>query len=79
MTTTTLHRSPAAPAPTSREELCNHATCYVWHGEQPNAAGLLGISKDLAYSMARSGELPTIKLGRRVLVPVAKLLALLDA
>jgi excisionase family DNA binding protein len=41
------------------------------------AATILGISRGLAYEAARRGELPTIKLGRRVLVPRAKLLALL--
>jgi excisionase family DNA binding protein len=41
------------------------------------AATLLGISRGLAYEAARRGELPTIRLGRRLLVPRAKLLALL--
>jgi excisionase family DNA binding protein len=41
------------------------------------AAGkLLGISRGLAYEAARRGELPTIKLGRRLLVPTARLLEL---
>jgi excisionase family DNA binding protein len=29
---------------------------------------LLGISRPLAYAMARSGKLPTIRMGRRILV-----------
>jgi excisionase family DNA binding protein len=41
------------------------------------AAKLLRISRGLAYEAARRGEIPTIRLGRRVLVPRAKLLALL--
>jgi excisionase family DNA binding protein len=41
------------------------------------AAKLLGISRGLAYEAARRGELPTIRLGRRLLVPRWRLLELL--
>ena len=37
------------------------------------AASLIGISRGLAYKLARSGKLPTIRLGRRLLVPMASL------
>lgn len=37
----------------------------------------LGVSRAVAYEAARTGELPTLRLGRRVLVPVPRLLALL--
>lgn len=38
------------------------------------AGQLLGISRNLAYQMAKSGEIPTIKLGKkRMLVPMVKL------
>jgi excisionase family DNA binding protein len=40
-------------------------------------ARLLGISRGTAYAAARAGELPTIRLGRRLLVPRAALLELL--
>jgi excisionase family DNA binding protein len=43
------------------------------------AAQLLGISRGLAYQAAREGEIPTIRLGRRVLVPRARLLELVGA
>jgi excisionase family DNA binding protein len=33
------------------------------------AAHLLGIGRQSAYQAARAGELPTIRLGRRLLVP----------
>ena len=33
------------------------------------AAGMLRISRGLAYEMVRSGRLPSIRLGRRLLVP----------
>lgn len=43
------------------------------------AGRLLGISRGLAYEAARRGELPTIRLGRRLLVPRARLLELVGA
>ena len=37
----------------------------------PAAASALGISRTLAYQLARSGELPTVRLGvRRLVVPL---------
>jgi len=33
------------------------------------AAHLLGIGRDLAYSLSRTGQLRTVRLGRRILVP----------
>lgn len=41
-----------------------------------DAARLLGISRGLAYEAARRGELPVIRLGRRLLVPRQRLLEL---
>jgi excisionase family DNA binding protein len=41
------------------------------------AAQLLGIGRQSAYQAARAGELPTIRLGRRLLVPLHRLHALL--
>ena len=35
----------------------------------PEAARLLGISRTTAYALAKSGRLPTIRLGKRILVP----------
>jgi len=43
----------------------------------PTAGRLLGVGRNQAYAAAHNGELPTIQLGRRLVVPVAKLLALL--
>ena len=39
----------------------------------PEAARVLGIGRSAAYQAARAGELPTIRIGRRVLVPVVAL------
>ena len=38
------------------------------------AAELLGISRGLAYELARAGQLPSLRLGRRLIVPRAALL-----
>jgi excisionase family DNA binding protein len=34
-----------------------------------DAARLLGIGRDAAYSLVREGTLPSIRLGRRILIP----------
>ena len=42
------------------------------------AARLLGISRAMAYECVRAGEIPSIKLGTRILIPRHRLLELLD-
>ena len=71
-----MSSSPPPPSrawPTSLEEIRPLATVAVFSGYKPNFAGLFGCSRDVAYAMARSGELPTIRLGTRVVVPVPAL------
>lgn len=41
------------------------------------AGHALGIGRGLAYELARTGRLPVVRLGRRMLVPRAALEALL--
>lgn len=41
------------------------------------AGEVLGISRSSAYRAVRAGELPTIRVGRRLLVPTSRLLDLL--
>jgi excisionase family DNA binding protein len=43
----------------------------------PAAAALLGISRSAGYRAVASGQIPTIRIGRRLLVPTAKLHRLL--
>ena len=45
----------------------------------PEAARLLGINRNTAYELAARGDLPTIRLGKRVLVVRAGLARLLDS
>lgn len=42
-----------------------------------HAGHILGISRRSAYRAAARGELPTFKVGRRLLVPTSRLLDLL--
>lgn len=42
------------------------------------AGELLGIGRRTAYRAAATGELPTVRIGRRLLVPTTRLLRLLD-
>jgi excisionase family DNA binding protein len=41
------------------------------------AARLCGVSRGVAYQAVAAGEIPSLKVGRRILVPRARLLALL--
>lgn len=43
------------------------------------AARVLGIGRATAYEAARVGKLPSIRIGRRLVVPKAALFKLLDA
>lgn len=37
----------------------------------------LGIGRSLAYELARNGQIPVLRLGKRMVVPVAKLAEML--
>jgi excisionase family DNA binding protein len=41
------------------------------------AAELIGVSRSAGYRAVAAGEIPSIRIGRRLLVPTAKLYALL--
>lgn len=45
----------------------------------PEAAARLGIGKNLAYEAIQRGEIPSIRVGHRLLVPVAALDQMLKA
>jgi excisionase family DNA binding protein len=42
------------------------------------AAKVLGVGRNQAYEAARRGEIPTIRIGKRLLVPLAALEQLLQ-
>jgi excisionase family DNA binding protein len=42
------------------------------------AAHLLGISRSLAYELCARGELPTIRFGRRLVIPRRALVAMIE-
>lgn len=55
------------------DEIRDRATLTV--GE---AAELLGVGRSCAYDAARRGDLPAVRLGRRLVVPVPALIRLLE-
>ena len=44
----------------------------------PEAANALGIGRNTAYEAARRGEIPTIRIGKRLLVPWGPFEQMLD-
>jgi excisionase family DNA binding protein len=40
----------------------------------PEAASLVGVSRTTAYELVRGGHLPSVRLGRRIIVPLGPLL-----
>jgi excisionase family DNA binding protein len=44
----------------------------------PEAANMLGISRNFAYELARQNKLPIIKLGKRKLIPRIQLEKMLE-
>ncbi|MEJ7796648.1 MAG: hypothetical protein WKF50_13920 [Nocardioides sp.] len=63
------------PHPTTLDEVRPLATIAVFSTSEPNAAGLLGMSRWTAYAEAKSGRLPTLRSGSRrarVLVPALR-------
>ena len=61
-----MQHQPLQASPTERKTLT-----------VPEAARTLGIGRSAAYEAARTGEIPTIRIGKRILVPVAALERLL--
>lgn len=49
-------------------------TLPVW----PDAGRILGLSRQSTYDAATRGDLPTIRIGRRLLVPTAALRRMLQ-
>jgi excisionase family DNA binding protein len=64
---------PTVPLPDAKlADLRRRTTCSV-----EEASVLLGVGRSTAYAAARDGSLPVLRISKRLLVPTAKLLALL--
>lgn len=55
------------------EVLQGRTTVDLW----PTTGQVLGIGRNQTYEAAKRGEIPTLRLGKRWVVPVPRLLALL--
>lgn len=71
-TSATSRAEHEATASLRLEDIRGRATVSV---EQ--AGQVLGFSRGASYAAAKRGELPTIRMGRRIVVPVPALLAML--
>ena len=58
----------------NRRELSERVTVSV-----EEAGQVLGLSRGAAYNAARRGDIPTLKIGKRLIVSTAALLSMLDA
>ena len=66
---------PRAASPSAEKVLASlrgRATCSI-----EDAARLLGVGRSTAYAAARDGSLPSLRIAGRLLVPTAKLAAML--
>ena len=80
MTNDFAMREETRPAPhrTTLSEVRDLAVLPIYSPTEPNAAGLLGLSRWSTYNLVRSGKLETVRLGEnRLVVPVLPLLRLL--
>ncbi|GAA5210504.1 helix-turn-helix domain-containing protein [Microbacterium kyungheense] len=67
------NRTTAPERPTlTIDDLHGRATCTV-----PEAAQILGIGTWSAYEAIKRDEIPVIRIGKRILIPVPRLRALL--
>ncbi len=55
------------------KELENQTTVPLW----PTTARVIGVGRNAVYRAAANGDIPTLKIGGRIVVPVAKLMRLL--
>lgn len=67
-----------ATKPTTAADLLAHpeGTVPAWSATEPNAAGVIGVSRSTAYSLVRRDEfpVPVIRAGKHLRVSVAALL-----
>ena len=56
----------------TREEIGGRFTVTI-----PEGGAVIGLGRGASYAAAKRGEIPTIRVGRKILVPVAALLRML--
>ena len=75
--------SPAPSTPAAPKDAERGAEMRPGPGRQTvtveEAAAILGLGRSAAYEAVRRGEIPSLRVGRRLLVPVPALDALLGA
>ncbi|MFB8191020.1 hypothetical protein ACFC14_17005 [Microbacterium sp. NPDC055988] len=71
-TTTTAPAASVDTATPTLSEIRERATIDV-----ESAGRILGLGRDSAYKAVREGTIPSLRIGRRLVVPVPRLLALL--
>jgi hypothetical protein len=64
-----LFRQPSDKAQLSREvrEILSRVTAPV-----PDAGKVVGLSRNGSYSAARKGQIPTLRFGKKIIVPMAQ-------
>jgi excisionase family DNA binding protein len=55
------------------DELRDRATCSV-----DQVAAVLGVGRSTAYAAVKDGSLPSLRCAHRILIPVPRLLALIE-
>lgn len=77
-----LDEQRTLPAPERRGEAASQGAHPVMPGrlalKVPEAAKAIGISRASMYQIVASGEVRSVRIGRRILIPVAELQRLLQ-
>ncbi|KJQ53718.1 helix-turn-helix domain-containing protein [Microbacterium sp. SA39] len=70
----TTDATPAAKRPLALSDIAGRTTISV-----EDAGRVFGLSRPAAYAAVHRGEIPVRRFGRRMVVPVPALMALLEA
>lgn len=68
---------PARAYPTTLDDLDGLHVIPIWSTDEPSLAGVLGVGRDTAYVAVSRGQVPSIRIGRRLLIPTRPLVAML--
>jgi excisionase family DNA binding protein len=73
-----MDESTSVASPEHPDPLSGLVVIPVWDKTPPSAASVLGLGRSVSYKLVRDGTIPSIRLGHRIVVPVAALRRLLD-